>query len=382
MNKVKNLGQVYTRNDIVKSMLSLRKNKGSILEPSAGDGSFYNILGNSCDYIEIDSSNYKKGYKIMDFFDYSINIKYNTIVGNPPYVSFKNILKETLDKISSLDYLNGYDKRTNLYMFFIRKCIEHLNEGGELIFITPREFIKNTSSIPLNKFIYDNGTITDWIEYGDEMVFDKFSPNVVVWRFEKGNFDRDTKLKNGEIKKFNCLNGQLCFTNEIYDVNFSDLFFVKVGGVSGNDKIFKNENGNKDFVCSYTNKTGELKRMFYNIKHPILEDHKEELLSRKIKKFTENNWWLWGRNFYESNEKRIYVNCKTRDKKPFFTNDCKNFDGSVLGIFPKKDIDLEKAITMLNSVDWDDLGFKIGGRFCFSQKSLENILLPKQFGKL
>ena len=33
----------------------------------------------------------------------------------------------------------------------------------------------------------------------------------------------------------------------------------------------------------------------------------------------------------------------------------------------------------LNSVDWDDLGFKVGGRLVFSQKSLENTYLPDFF---
>ena len=80
-----------------------------------------------------------------------------------------------------------------------------------------------------------------------------------------------------------------------------------------------------------------------------------------------------------SNKERIYVNCKTRDNKPFFTNDSKYYDGSVLAIFPKKDIDINLAIGMLNSVNWSDLGFIVGGRLCFTQKSLENTNLPNNF---
>jgi adenine-specific DNA-methyltransferase len=58
---------------------------------------------------------------------------------------------------------------------------------------------------------------------------------------------------------------------------------------------------------------------------------------------------------------------------------CKNYDGSVLAIFPKYNINISKAVQMMNSVNWEELGFKVGGRLCFSQQSLENILLPNEF---
>ena len=379
LDKIKNLGQVYTPIDIVKSMCDLRKNEGNILEPSCGDGSFSSYIKdnvtNDLVSIEIDEENYREGFLIMDFFDYNDSVKFDTILGNPPYVAFKNISKETLNSIQGIDYLSEYDNRTNLYIHFIRKSIEQLTENGEIIFITPRDFIKSTSSSKLNNFMYDNGTITDWYEYGDKVVFKGYSPNVVIWRYEKNNFSRKTITNDGE-KNFNLTNGQLSFIKSDYKLKFNDIFFVKVGAVSGMDDIFTSPDGNTDFVCSYTKNKGTLKRMFFNIKSEYLEENKEKLLNRKIKKFNENNWWQWGRGLYESSENRIYVNCKTRDQKPFFTNDCKYYDGSVLAIFPKVDIDINKSIEILNNIDWDELGFKVGGRLCFTQKSLENTYLP------
>lgn len=382
MDKIKNLGQVYTPDDIVEIMFNLSSNSGDILEPSAGQGAFTDYVKSKSDRkitsIEIDPDNKKDDFIIMDFFDFDENIKFPTIIGNPPYVAFKNISSDTIQKIQNKTYLSSFDNRTNLYIHFIRKCIEHLEKDGEMILITPREFIKATSSIKLNNFLYDNGTITDWYEYGDDIVFKGYSPTVVVWRFQKGCFSRKTKTNEGE-KRFNLINGQITFTNDDNKIKFSDLFFVKVGAVSGMDEIFTSNNGNIDFVCSYTKKTLQLKKMFYNIKHDDLLIHKEKLINRKIKSFNENNWWHWGRGLYESSQERIYVNCKTRDNNPFFTNNCKYYDGSILAIFPKKEIDINKSIELLNQVDWNELGFKVGGRLCFTQKSLENVYLPDHF---
>lgn len=372
MNDVENLGQVFTPPDIVLKMKQLCHNKGRILEPSVGSGAFFDVL-DSCVGIEIDKRLCKDNILNIDFFDYPITEKFDTIIGNPPYVRYQDIMPSTREKLSS----SLFDKRSNLYLFFIEKCINHLNDKGELIFIVPRDFLKSTSSIKLNEFIFDNGTITDIIELGDEKIFDGFSPNCIIFRFEKGNFSRIT---NG-TKKFICSNGQLLFVNTLYTVPFKDIFFVKVGAVSGDDKIFMSDAyGNADFVCSSTFKDGKTRRMIYDNKIPYLEQFKGQLITRKIKHFNENTWWLWGRHCFKSDMKRIYVNCKTRHKRPFFTHQCNNYDGSVLAIFPiRQDIDLYSAVDDLNDVDWSELGFVCDGRFIFSQRSLENTILPEKF---
>ncbi len=374
MYNVETLGQVFTPQHIVSEMLMLRKNHGRILEPSCGDGAFFRNIPD-CVGIEIDSEHCPKGAINIDFFDYPTIEKFDTIIGNPPYVRFQDINETTKSKLESC----LFDERSNLYLFFIEKCIRHLKEHGELIFITPRDFLKATSSIKLNKFIYENGTITDLIDLGDQRIFKGFNPNCIIFRFEKDNFSRKTNVS----KEFICCNGQLMFTDNAYPLFFKDLFFVKVGAVSGDDSIFANEKyGNRDFVCSYTHKTGKTKRMIFNEPADFLLQYKDRLMKRKIKHFDETNWWQWGRNHYISSEKRIYVNAKTRQSEPFFVNSCLDYDGSVLAIFPKnQNVSINELCTDLNKVNWYELGFICDGRFLFSQKSLENALLPIAFKK-
>ncbi len=372
MYNVSNLGQVFTPQNIVATMLQLRKNFNTILEPSCGDGAFFNNIPN-CTGIEIDKSVCPKSALNIDFFDFPLEKKFDTIIGNPPYVRYQDILPETKSKLD----MNLFDERTNLYLFFIEKSIKHLKEQGELIFITPRDFLKATSAMKLNKLIFENGTITDYIELGDQKIFNGYTPNCVIWRFEKKNFSRKTNV----LKEFVFNNGQLLFTDNHYPIKFKDVFFVKVGAVSGLDSVFSNDEfGNMDFVCSHTYKTGKTRRMLFNQYHQYLDKFKNELINRGIKKFDESNWWTWGRNHFISNKKRIYVNCKTRNKSPFFLHNCNNYDGSVLAIFPKnQNSDLSTLCEMLNKVNWFELGFICDGRYIFSQKSLENSILPSEF---
>lgn len=373
-NDIKNLGQVFTPDFIVSEMLVLKRNDGTVLEPSCGNGAFLRHISNAIG-IEIDKRYAGKNILNVDFFSYSLENKFDTIIGNPPYVRFQDIPKDTKQRLN----MKLFDKRTNLYLFFIEKCIRHLKEKGELIFITPRDFLKSTSSIKLNEFIYENGTITDFIDLGDKRVFGDYTPNCIIWRFERGNFSRKTST----YKEFILSNGQLLFANNQYPVKFSDIFFVKVGAVSGADKIFANEKeGNADFVCSYTAKTEKTKRMIYGINTPYLKKFKEILIKRRIKSFDENNWWMWGRDCYHSNKKRIYVNCKTRNKNPFFIHSSNFYDGSVLAIFPhNQKLDISVLCEELNKVNWFELGFICDGRFIFNQKSLENCVLPESFIK-
>ena len=372
---VAHLGQVFTRDDVVQRMLALRRNHGRVLEPSAGAGAFSSRLP-GCVAVEVDPRVAPAGAWIGDFFASPGHERFDTIIGNPPYVRHQDILPATRALLDGA----RFDGRSNLYLYFIEKCIQHLNPGGELIFITPRDFIKLTSARRLNGWLASAGTITDFIETGDSDIFGDYVPNCAIWRFEKGR--RDGRMSDG--RRFVESDGQLLFLRGDYTVPFTDLFEVKVGAVSGADDIFTSREGNLDFVCSTTVDDGRLRRMHYNQRHPALEAHRERLLQRKVKRFGEHNWWTWGRNHHQAERPRIYVNGKTRRAQPFFLHDCPDYDGSILALFARNPaMDLQAAVNLLNTaVDWDDLGFVCAGRFLFAQRSLQHCWLPACFSQL
>ena len=362
-------------------MLDLCQNRGRILEPSSGDGAFFTTLieqGRDCVGIELDPRVAPPGARVMDFFDYPETERFDSIIGNPPYVRYQDIAASTKTKLKS----PLFDKRSNLFLFFIEKCVRHLNPGGELVFIVPREFIKLTAAKKMNAWLYEQGSITHFYETGDVRIFGEHTPNCAIFRFEKGRFDR--RMADG--RTFTEVDGQLMFLRNDHQVRFSDIFTVKVGAVSGADSIYTHPAGNMEFVCSKTIETGETRRMLYGITHPHLEQHKTELLARRVREFDESNWWEWGRKFPLNRLPRIYVNGRTRKPTPFFLHDCLNFDGSILALFPRHTQinrrDLIECTMMLNhEVDWQQLGFVCDGRFLFTQRSLQTCLLPDKFSR-
>ncbi len=395
---VKYLGQVFTPDKIVLEMLALCRNKGSVLEPACGQGAFLKKL-NKAVGIELDESIVRSGnlsvtgnisntlpalkqektlakrvakkeILLGDFFSYSTINQFDTIIGNPPYVKFRDIRQET----KYLLPMRWFDRRSNLYLFFIAKSMAHLRKGGELIFITPRDFLKATSARTLNSKLYEQGSITYYRELGDTLMFDGYSPNCAIWRWQKGRYNR--RMLCGQ-KWFNHHKGQLWFGRPQggeREGRLSDLFEVKVGAVSGADHIFINEKrGNADMVCSFTASTGRTRRMIYNRKEKCLWPHKQELIQRRIRVFNESNWWEWGRKYCDRKGPRIYVNCKTRNPKPFFTHKSRGYNGSVMALFPKDPgKDIGRAVEKLNNVNWRDLGFACDGRLLFTQQSLLN----------
>ena len=185
--EIKDNGIFFTPQSIIKKCYDIILNNinlenKNILEPSCGSMEFINYLNNN-----MNINNYKnitcieknnKIYEIIklnnnsninieiinnDFFKWNSSLKYDLIIGNPPYV----IINKKSDIINK-SYLKFFEGRPNLFILFIIKSLELLEINGILCFVLPISFMNCLYYNNLRLYIYNNFTIIDIILCNDD----------------------------------------------------------------------------------------------------------------------------------------------------------------------------------------------------------------------
>jgi len=371
-------GQYFTedinlQNHVVNLIFNI---PNKILEPSIGRGDLVCRANKKFKNIPIDMYEIDEDIALLeginkddivygDFMNQNINIKYDTIIGNPPYVK---------------------TNKGNLYVLFIDKCYHLLENNGELIFIVPSDFLKLTSAVKIIKEMMLNGTFTHIIHPNKENLFKNASIDVIVFRYCKNKSLPKKTLLNDTVKYLINTDGLITFSDslETQDHLFKDYFKVAVGMVTGKESVYKNDelgniqllnkkNVRDNYILIKTFPTGKEKLDNY------LENNKEILINRKIKKFDESNWFEWGapRNvkLIEDNIGKdcIYIYNLTRQEEVAFIDKVQYFGGALLMLLPKEEIDLKKVVSYLNSERFKK-NFTYAGRFKIGHRQLSNSL--------
>ena len=375
MNDIHSKGQYFTTDITLQYTILdfIKNNPKTILEPSIGRGDLVKYITENSnvnfDMYELDESIElledidREKVNYGDFIKANISKKYKTIIGNPPYVK-----KST----------------GNLYLEFIEKCFNLLKIKGELIFIVPSDFLKLTSASKLLIKMMKSGTFSHIYHPNNENLFANASIDIIVFRYYKWSKQKKKTLYNDQLKYLINTNGIITFSNTEITNNFiiGDYFNVYVGMVTGKETVYKNnEFGN---ITLLNKKNVRDKYIFIkvfptpdeNLNNYMLEN-KDILINRKIKSYTEQNWWLWGapRNMinieYNMGKKCIYVSNLTRNKEVAFEGKVEYFGGALLMMIPKKEIDLKKIVKYLNSDTFKE-NYTFSKRFKIGHKQLCN----------
>jgi adenine-specific DNA-methyltransferase len=377
----KDFGQYFTiADDLQQFVFDKVKHRSSrLLEPSFGAG---HLLKKFKEYddnypmicYELDSDvqpvitfNDYQTPVYGDFTQQIVTTKFKTIIGNPPYVK---------------------KKTGNLYIKFIELCYNYLEDDGELIFIVPSDFIKLTSASSIIDTMTKHGSFTDFWFPHNEKLFEGASIDVVVFRYEKGVITNKTIVNNKEVF-CNVNKGIITFSDsEVVGYPIDSQFNVYVGLVSGRDEIYRVPFGNTDILID----NDRVEKYIFAESFPTnniqidthLETHKTELLQRKIKKFSESNWYEWGAPRNVSSIKKswgqrcIYVRNMTRNKEVSFIGNVQYFGGTLLCLVPKNEMaesELEKVIQHLNSATFQK-DYVYAGRFKIGHKQISTAIIP------
>ena len=204
-------GQYFTISLIADFMVSLISHARDcrVLEPSCGKGVFLDSLKkknfNNLSAYEIDKT-LSPAYdfvKFKSFISVPTSEKYDVVIGNPPYIRWKNIEPELKSELERNELWNRYFNSLCDYLFiFILKSIEHLNNGGELIFICTEYWMNTTHSATLRDYMCRNGYLTEIYHFKEAPLFEKVTASFIIFRFIKGRNKRQTiKLYSYNKKK-------------------------------------------------------------------------------------------------------------------------------------------------------------------------------------
>lgn len=257
------LGQVFTNSLIANYMVKMLgvEKQSNILDPCFGDGAFikaaldfgyYNISG-----CEIDSKLYvgihKKYPKVnlfnCDFLSLDEKIKYKAIIMNPPYVRQEKIndlalLGITKESLRQNSIYNVLPAKANLYMYFIIKAINILEDKGTMVVIFPGSWLKTDDGDTFKKAIQSECTITD-VRYVKGRAFESNAiVEVIILRLKKEHISYITNVshicvneKTGigalNISGYNGLN--LDFKKK-----FCEFANIRRGITTGANKLFIN----------------------------------------------------------------------------------------------------------------------------------------------
>ncbi len=203
-NNKNKYGQYFTPQLIVDYMISLSNiNKNSsILEPSSGEGIFIdrlkdhgykNIIAYEIDK-QITINNKQVIYK--SFISENIDKKFNLIIGNPPYIRWKNLENELKEELENHTLWHKYFNSLCDYSYiFILKSIELLEEGGELIFITPEYWLNTTHSLSLRNYMVKNGYFEQITHFNETPIFEKATLSTIIFKYIKSKNKSSSRLK-------------------------------------------------------------------------------------------------------------------------------------------------------------------------------------------
>jgi len=231
---------IYKNIEVLKKYF---KNISNVLEPSCGSGEYITILQKIYPYLDITGIEFNQTIfksiekmnsnnvtiKNLDFLKMNDDTKYDLIIGNPPYFVMK---KKDIDE----KYCKYFEGRPNIFIIFILKSLELLNDNGILSFVLPKNFMNCLYYAKTRKHIFKKFQIIDLFECSDKYIETQQETIILIIR-------KQSKIDNSQfvidLHKYIVFSypDNIVKINQLYEnsKSFHDLDFkVSVGTVVWN----------------------------------------------------------------------------------------------------------------------------------------------------
>lgn len=297
-------GAYFTPTKVVKKVISNLDLKDlSTIDPCCGSGNFLlqlpdvvtlgNIYGNDIDktsieltrinmYLKYEPKNLDvlyENFTTSDFLKNNTDIKYQYIIGNPPWGY--EFSKEELADLKKI-FVSADSKNVESYDVFVEKSLSCLEDDGRLFFVLPEAILNVKTHKTIRKIILDNTSI-EYLEYLGNM-FDKVQCPSVILKLQKSKkaFSSTGMMVKTKDNEF-VINTHRKVSSETFNFNMSDEEYELYKKIMDEEnKVFLKNNGvfalgivtgnNKDYISSTKTEKNE----------PILKG--SDITKYKIKK--------------------------------------------------------------------------------------------------
>ncbi len=206
---------------------------------------------------------------IQDSLKVDWDLRFDTVVGNPPYVKFQDLSEENREYLET--NWKTVEKGTyNLYFAFFELGYKLLKPTGRLGFITPNNYFTSLAGEALRRFFQHKKCISRIIDFTHKKVFDAQTYTALTFLSNQENdvimFDR---IKNGYtpqdflpiangspnyLKDLNVKKWRLLKTDEQKNINtietigtpIGKLFDICVGIATLKDEVFFIDGSNEE----------------------------------------------------------------------------------------------------------------------------------------
>lgn len=215
---------------------------------------------------------------------------FDVVIGNPPYVSTKEISEEQ-KKYFLKKYYSAIGQ-FDLYGLFIEKAYDLLSKNGEFGFITSSTFLNNKDFKNLREILLTKTTIDSIINFG-ETVFDDANLDVTVLTFNK-SVDKTGKIKI-ILSAADFLQNKYHFVTQkqfTESDNFEFTLSIKEEDIKVLNKIFKEKTSLSEILD--LPRGIELGSNSEKISERPLKGYEKLLVGKNIKKFKIefNNYFI------------------------------------------------------------------------------------------
>ena len=191
-----------------------------------------NDLNNMISYYELPPV--KWSLYNVDALEWNNPVKFQFIIGNPPYIAYRFIDENNRKKLKE-KYITCSKGKFDYCYAFIESAIQMLNEKGKLIQLVPSNIYKNVFANELRKLLLPQ--IVSIHEYPNKKIFGSTLTSSSIFLYDKNYSSTNIKYKNvTDRKNYKVLKNTLCdkwvFKNQLNNkkevITFGDRFHASI----------------------------------------------------------------------------------------------------------------------------------------------------------